>query len=167
MVSITTPCSLGALWMRGCGMVGMAPWAPLEDSLAERGPALPCPHPACETLAPGLHQNPSLAELWSAWATPPPRCCPEPALGLQSGTTPAGGVSHLASRLKASCFCLLVMEREAPRGRPERTPISGHHRGLQIPRGDPAGQESPAPAPHARVPLLQCPLQGSRRLLAL
>lgn len=44
-------------------------------------------------------------------------------------------------------------------------PITGHRRGLQIPRGgDPTGQESPAPAPHARVPLSRCPLQGSRRL---
>ena len=123
--SASPPCSLGSLWMRGCGTVGMSPWAPLEDSLAERGPAPPCPHPACETLAPGLHQNPSLTELWSALATPAPRCCPEPALGLQSRTTPAEGISHLPSHLKASCFCLLVMEHEAPRGRPSVAVTAG------------------------------------------
>ena len=119
------PRSPGALWMRGCGTVGMSPWAPLEDSLAERAPAPSCPHPTCETLAPGLHQNPSPAELWSARATPPLRCCPEPALGPQGGTPPAEGISHLPSRLKASCFCLLVMEHEALRGRPSLAIATG------------------------------------------
>ena len=121
----SAPRSLGALWMWGCGTVGMSPWAPSEDSLAERAPALPCPHPTCETLAPGLHQNPSLAELWSAQANPTLHCCPEPALGPQGGTPPAEGISHLPSCLKASCFCLLVMEHEAPRGCPSLAITAG------------------------------------------